>query len=272
MWHLYSQNNKTKKEKTHSNKFISAYEELIDNNRKLFNIPPIDNFFCFQDKKNISIINRCEATQHILYHLVSRLCIWHSKDNEKNKTILIDAGGNNLGYLYTNLTKMAVKEKFNTNKVLNNIILSRTFTLHQLANVLINELPTLIQKINCKMQIIVLDMFDTLLSPLANKVKSKLTKNVPDVKEGKTKLLNEMLQNMINFSKDHFSVIAFTNLKVFSKSIFSHFNQILEIDSIHDNKKNKNETVIHMKTIHAKKSLALDCISENCAVKGKYKG
>ena len=263
MWHLYSQNNKTKKEKIHSNKFISAYEELIDNNRKLFNIPPIDNFFCFQDKKNISIINRCEATQHILYHLVSRLCIWHSKDNEKNKTILIDAGDNNLGYLYINLTKMSVKEKFNTNKILNNIILSRAFTLYQLANVLINELPTLIQKINCKMQIIVLDMFDTLLSPLANKVKSKLTKNIPDVKKGKTKLLNQMLQNMINFSKDHFSVIAFTNLrKVFSKSIFSHFNQILEIASIHDNKKNKNETVIHMKTIYAKKSLALECISE----------
>jgi hypothetical protein len=263
VWHLYSQNNKGKKEKIHPNKLISAYEELIDNNRKLFNIPPIDNFFCFQDKKNISIINRCEATQHLLYHLVSRLCIWHSKDNENNKTILIDAGGNNLGYLYINLTKMSVKEKFNTNKILNNIMLSRAFTLYQLANVLINELPTLIQKINCKVQIIVLDMFDTLLSPLANKAKSKSTKNVPDVKEGKTKLLNEMLQNMINFSKDHFSVIAFTNLrKVFSKSIFSHFNQILEIDSIHDNKKNKNETVIHMKTIHARKSLSLECISE----------
>ena len=118
------------------------------------------------------------------------------------------------------------------------------------------------------MQIIVLDMFDTLLSPLANKVKPKLTKNAPDVKEDKTKLLDEMLQNIVNFSKDHFSVIAFTNLrKVFSKSIFSHFNQILEIASTHDNKKNKNETVIHMKTIHGKKSLALDCISENCTVK-----
>jgi hypothetical protein len=269
---VYSQNNKLKKETTHSNKFISAYEELIDNNRKLFNIPPIDNFFYFQDKKNISIINRCESTQHLLYHLVTRLCIGHSKDNEKNKTVLIDAGGNNLGYLYTNLTKMLVKEKLNANKILNNIMLSRAFTLHQLANILINELPILIQKINCKMQIIVLDIFDTLLSPLANKVKSKLTKNASDFKEGK-KLLNEMLQNMIKFSKDHFSVLAFTNLrKVFSKSIFSHFNQILEISCIHDNKKNKNETVIHMKTIHAKKSLTLEGILENRAVKGKYIG
>ncbi len=74
---------------------------------------------------------------------------------------------------------------------------------------------------------------------------------------------------MINFSKDHFSVLAFTNLrKVSSKSIPSRFNQTLEIDSIHDNKKNKNETVLHMKTIHAKKSLTLECILESCAVKG----
>jgi hypothetical protein len=270
---LYSQSNKTKKETTHSNKFISAYEELIDNNRKLFNIPPIDNFFCFQDKKNIGIVNRCEATRHLLYNLVTRLCIGHSKDNEKNKTVLVDAGGNNLGYLCINLTKMLVKEKIHTDKILDNIMLSRAFTLFQLANVLINEVPALIQKLNCKMQIIVLDIFDTLLSPLANKVKSKLTRNASDVKGGKAKLLNEMLQNMINFSKDHFSVLAFTNLrKIFSKSIFSHFSQILEIDCIHDNKKNKNETVIHMKTIHAKKSLALDCILEDCAAKGKYIG
>ncbi len=270
---MYSQSNRIKKEITHSNKFISAYEELIDNNRKLFNIPPIDNFFCFQDKKNISIINRREATQHLLYQLVTRLCIGHSKDNEKNKTVLVDAGGNNLGYLYINLTKMLVKEKYSTNKILNNIMLSRAFTPYQLANVLINEVPTLIQNLNCKMQIIVLDIFDTLLSPLANKVKSRLTENASDVRGGKTKLLNEMLQNLIDFSKDHFSVLAFTNLrKVSSKSIFSHFSQVLEIDSTHDNKKNKNKTVLHMKTIHAKKSLALDCTLEDCAAKGKYIG
>ncbi len=270
---MYLQSNKIKKETTHSNKFISAYEELVDNNRKLFNIPPIDNFFHFQDKKNIIIINRCETTQHLLYHLVAKLCIGHSKYNEKNKTILIDAGGNNLGYLHINLTKMSVKEKFNMNKLLNNIILSRAFTLYQLANILINELPILIQNLNCKTQIIVLDIFDTLLPPLANKVKSKSTKDASDVKEGKTKLLNEVLQCMINFSKDHFSVLAFTNFrKIFSKNILSHFNQILEIVRIHDNKKNKNETILHLKTIHAKKSLALDSILENCAVKGKYIG
>ena len=93
----------------HFNKFIIAYDELIDTRRKLFNIPSIDNFFYFQDKKNISIINRCKTT-HFLYHLVTKLCIEYAKNNEKSKTILIDGGGNNLGYIYLDLIKLSVKE------------------------------------------------------------------------------------------------------------------------------------------------------------------
>ncbi len=50
------------------------------------------------------------SNTHFLYHLIARLCIGHSKDNENNKTILIDGGGNNLGYLYIDLTKITVKE------------------------------------------------------------------------------------------------------------------------------------------------------------------
>ena len=130
----------------------------MDNRRKLFNIPSIDNFFYFQGKKNISIINRCKAT-HFLYYLVAKLCIEYAKDNEKNKTILIDGGGNNLGYIYLDLTKLSIKEhkqnqQFTMNTILDNIIISRAFTFYQLANIIIKELPILIQKLNCKIQII----------------------------------------------------------------------------------------------------------------------
>jgi len=259
---LYSPNNKIKNDTTYSTKFISAYEELIDNNRKLFNIPSIDDFFHFQDKKNISIINRCKTT-HFLYHLISKLCIQYSKNNQNNKTILIDGGGNNLGCLYIDLIKLSVKEQFNTNQLLNNIILSRAFTFYQLANVIINELPILIQKLNCKIQIIVLDILDTLFSSSTNKVKSKLIKNASDIKEDKIKLLDEILQNMISFSRYCFSILAFTDFRnILNKSIFSRFNQILEIVSIDNNQKNDNKTMLHMKTTHTKKSLISDSILE----------
>jgi hypothetical protein len=252
----------------HFNKIINAYDELMDNRRKLFNIPSIDNFFYFQGKKNISIINRGKAT-HFLYHLVTKLCIEYAKDNEKSKTILIDGGGNNLDHIYLDLTKLSIKEhkqnqQFTINQILDNIIISRAFTFYQLANIIIKELPILIQKLNCKIQIIVLDIVDALLSPYSNQVKSKLIKkNTANTTEDKIKILDEILQNISNLSKNYFSILAFTDFKkAFNKNIFSHFNQILEIDSIYNNKSNKNESILHIKTTFTKKSLVFDSISE----------
>lgn len=252
----------------HFNKIINAYDELMDNRRKLFNIPSIDNFFYFQGKKNISIINRCKAT-HFLYHLVAKLCIEYAKDNEKSKTILIDGGGNNLGYIYLDLTKLSIKEhkqnqQFTMNKILDNIIISRAFTFYQLANIIIKELPILIQKLNCKIQVIFLDIVDALLSPSSNQLKSKLIKkDTANTTEDKIKILDEILQNISNLSKNYFSILAFTDFnKAFNKNIFSHFNQILEIDSIYNNKSNKNESILHIKTTFTEKSLMFDSISE----------
>ncbi len=240
----------------------------MDNRRKLFNIPSIDNFFYFQDKKNISIINRCKAT-YFLYHLVTKLCIEYAKDNEKSKTILIDGGGNNLGYIYLDLTKLSIKEhkqnqQFTINQILDNIIISRAFTFYQLANIIIKELPTLIQKLNCKIQIIILDIVDALLSPPSHQVKSKLIKkDTANTTEDKIKILDEILQNISKLSKNYFSILAFTDFKkAFDKNIFSHFNQILEIDSIYNNKSNKNESILHIKTTFTEKSLIFDSISE----------
>jgi hypothetical protein len=71
------------------------------------------------------------------------------------------------------------------------------------------------------------------------------------------------LQNISNLSKNYFPVLAFTDFnKTFNKSIFSHFNQILEIDSIYSNKSNKNESILHIKTTFTEKSLMFDIISE----------
>ena len=87
-----------------------------------------------------------------------------------------------------------------------------------------------------------------------------------DVGEGgdKIKLLDEILQNIVNYSKYYFSILAFTDFKkIFNKNIFSHFNQILEIVSIYNNHSNKNESILRMKTTSNEKSLMFDSILEN---------
>ena len=137
---------------------------------------------------------------------------------------MIDGGGNNLGYLYVKLTKLSVKEQFNINQLLDNMTISRAFTFYQLTNVIINELPILIKKLNGKFQIIVLDMLNTLVNPSTSKTKSKSIKNVSDIEEDKIKCLDEILQNIISLSKYYFSILVFTDFKkTFNKNIFSGF-------------------------------------------------
>ena len=263
---MYLPNNKVNNDATHFSKFTSAYEELSDNRKKLFGIPIIDNFFYFHGKKNISIINRCKTTTHLLYHLVAKLCIEFSKDHgKKNKTILIDGGsGNNLGYLYLKLIKLSVKEQYNINQLLDNIIISRAFTFYQLTNVIANELPILIKKLSGKLQIIVLDIFDTLVTPSTSKIKSQSIENASDIEDDKIKRLDETLQNIIRLSRHYLSTLAFTGFKkTFNKDIFSGFDHILEIVSMYSNKNNTNEPVLHMKTSSTEKSLTLGNVLES---------
>ena len=162
------------------------------------------------------------------------------------------------------MIKLSVKEQFNINQLLDNIIISRAFTSYQLTNAIVNELPALIKKQNCKLQIIVLDIFDTLVTPSTSKIKSKTLKDVSDMEEDKVKSLDEILQSIISISKHYLSILAFTGFKkTFNKNIFSGFNHTLEIVSGHNNKNNKKEPVLYMKTTSTQKSLMLDNVLES---------
>lgn len=155
--------------------FVSAFDELQEQKRKLFGIPEIDNFLSFSDKKNIGIINRSsqQNTFNFLYYIIANVCIsYHNKkENKKDggKTILIDAGSeNNLQFLYLNLVNRSLSLSadntmlVNIDNILDNIIVARAFTFYQLANIIIKEIPKIIQKLDNRLQIIVLDLLDTL--------------------------------------------------------------------------------------------------------------
>ena len=177
---------------------------------------------------------------------------------------MIDGGGNNLGHLYLKLIKLSVKEQFNINQLLDNITISRAFTPYQLTNAIVKELPALIEKLNCKLQIIVLDIFDTLVTPPTSRTKPKSTRDAPYIEEDKVKCLDEISQSIISISKHHLSILAFTGFKkAFNENIFSGFNHTLEIVNGHSNKNNKNESVLYMKTTSAEKSLMLDNVLES---------
>ena len=233
--------------KEFSVQFVNAFDKLQEQRRKLFNMPEIDNLLNYSDKKNICIVNRESKNannnnnnnNNFLYSLFAQFCFefyFFSKNNacnKKNKTILIDAGnGNNLGYTHQNLIHQSIKTGFKINKVLDNIIVVRAFTFYQLANIIINEIPKLINKIDCQIQIIVIDLLDTLFKTnRKNKSKYNLKKHFDE----NANLLNEVLDNLIHISDKHFVIVSYKDIKNITKrSVISKFKNIVEINEQDD--------------------------------------
>jgi hypothetical protein len=246
--------------KDHPINFVNAFDEFKAINRKLFNIPNIDRFLSFSDKKNICIVNRSHQSISFLYSIITRICInYHTTDKksdnvEKNKTILIDAGnGNNLGYAYLNLIDESLKNEFDINKVLDKIIIVRAFTFYQLVNIVINEIPKLIQQlVDCKIQIIILDLLGTLLSS-SNKIRTNGKDNYTNVKNDfnyNAKLLDEIIDNLINISNKYFVILSYDHFdELVESSIVSKFSNIIEINQIYNittKKKKKDASKIKL--------------------------
>jgi hypothetical protein len=220
--------------------FVNAFDELNERNRVLFNIPEIDRFLSFANKKNVClIINSSDSkTTSFLNSIITNVCTnYHTECSDKSKrTVIIDAGnGNNLSRIYLELVQKSMSIDFDINRLLNQIIIVRAFTFHQLLNIIINELPRLLLRLqDYKIQISVLDLLDTLIS--SNRFKSNegvdQWKSKQDFKCNE-KLVDEMTDKLITISKDHFVITWYDNSACIPDnfSIPSKFNNIIEINS-----------------------------------------
>lgn len=218
--------------------FVNAFDELNDRNRKLFDIPEIDQFLSFENKKNVCImINSPNSSANsFLNSIITNACTnYHKEDNDKSKrTIMIDAGnGNNLGHIYLELVRQSMKNDFDMNTILNQTIIIRAFTFYQLLNIVINELPKLLLRLqDCKIQVVVLDLLDTLI--YSNRYKASIDhwKSKTDFKYNE-KLVDEMIDNLIAISKDHFVITWYDNSTwvLDNFSIPSKFSNFIEINS-----------------------------------------
>jgi hypothetical protein len=226
------------------NNFCTAFDEFNDINRKLFEVPEIDKLLSFSDKKNICIQNQSHQSSNFLNRVIARICIdYHScktsgKDNkvEKKRTILIDAGsGNNLGCFYINLVNQAIKKEIDINSILDGIIISRAFTFSQLANMLIYELPKMVREIGNKLQIIILDLFDTLIS---SNVKSRMKKfenngyseTSRNAIQVNIRTVHEMIDVLIGLSVKYFVILTCDDCEnIKDNSIAFKFNNAINI-------------------------------------------
>lgn len=222
-----------------SQSFVNAFEEFNERNRKLFNVPKIDECLSFENKKNVCLIlnsSKSSATS-FLHSIITNACVnYHTTDNDNSqkRTIMIDAGnGNNFGQIYLQLVQQSMKNEFDNNKILNQIIVARAFTFYQLLNIVINELPKQLSKLeSCKIQIIVLDLLDTLIS--SNGIRSK-----HDVEKSKAEymhneiLVDELIDTLVNLSNKYFVIMWYDNSNqlIDDYSINSRFDNVIEINS-----------------------------------------
>ena len=246
------------------NNFCTAFDEFNDINRKLFEVPEIDKLMSFSDKKNICIQNQSHQSSNFLNRVIAKICIdYHSckisdKDNkvENKRTILIDAGsGNNLGCFYLNLVNQAIKKEKDINSILDRIIIARAFTFSQLANMLIYELPKLVKEIGNKLQIIILDLFDTLVS---SNVKSRIKKfennsylaTSGNAIQENISIINEMIDVLISLSVKYFVILTCDDCEnIKDNSIAFKFNNAINIKHSTDKNKNKNKQIFKIEKI-----------------------
>jgi hypothetical protein len=231
------------------NIFTNAFDEFNDINRKLFEIPEIDKFLSFSNKKNICIQNQIHGNNNFLHHIIAKICIsYHlafdsrscSNKSKEKRTILIDAGnGNNLGSIYLNLTKLTIEKEIDINILLDSIMIVRAFTFYQLANIIVNELPRFINQLGNKIQIILLDLFDTLVSSSSSMKKTKDSVSSNEI-EDNIDIVNELIDILISLSEKYFVILTYNEAENMicnsSRSLASKFDNAIKIKQVYEKK------------------------------------
>jgi DNA-directed RNA polymerase subunit M/transcription elongation factor TFIIS len=145
-------------------KFQTAYEEF--DSRLTLDIKKIDDSISLRIGECLCIIGERKYTKIALARLCVRALLpkRHSGDGngfESSNVIVIDAGNSLDIYQHVNFAR---QYGLDIKKVLQRIIISRVFTIYQLANIIINELPTVIQQYDdTKLFIVIYDLLDMFL-------------------------------------------------------------------------------------------------------------
>jgi len=131
-------------------KFQTAYEEY-NNNLFAFDIYKIDSFLNLKPGENLCIIGEPKYTQLLLARLCVTTLMMQSRKRKKREAensccteqrlIFVDAGNNLDIYQYVNFAR---QYGLDIKKFLQSIVVSRMFTIYQLANTIIYELPRVI--------------------------------------------------------------------------------------------------------------------------------
>lgn len=175
-------------------------------------IPELDRLLGFIPKHTMLFIEGSQSRKHILELLCLRSIIQY-----QNYCIFIDGGNSFDPYL---LSKLASAFKQNNREVLSKVILSRAFTSHQLASLIMNEMGKVIDRFPTNF-IAVSDLLQLFIDPESDIDDSEIQIILPNI-----------LQCLSDLAKARNVIVAITSIsasKCLNEMIQSYANIFLRV-------------------------------------------
>jgi hypothetical protein len=208
--------------------FQTAYQQIEDSIIKFsFDIPKIDSLLDLNARGSLCIIGEQKYTQL----MINRLCV-HSMLPRRHggvgldhlKIIAIDAGNCTDVYQFVDFARQYGME---VKGVLQNIVVSRVFTIYQLAHIISYELPRIIERLSSDRKnnlIVVYGLLHLFVSD-------------PHIDKGDAHhLIEEIARSFRRLSKDRFVVVSFARCNSeYEKSLLPIFDKRIEITEDVDN-------------------------------------
>jgi hypothetical protein len=246
-------------------KFQTAYYDIEDRRRILtLDIEKIDSSITLTTADCVCIIGESRCANAILMRLCVRALIIKRQRKllEFAKVIFIDAGGkNNSSDSFYRCVNFARQYGLDIKKVLQSIVISRAFTIYQLADLIIYELPRVIQQLEAKV-ILISDLLNMFVCDPQIKIEEgeRMIKEIIDSLRKISTTTNNTLIVVSLYRHHHHHYSSFSSSYLYEKILLPRFDKCIEITN---NKKKKVNNVLDIKIRNHKNRHHSDGISKN---------
>jgi hypothetical protein len=245
-------------------KFQTAYYYIEDRKRRItLDIEEIDSSITLTTEDCVGIIGEARYANTILIRLCVRALILKRKSELlefAKKVIFIDAGGkNNSSDSFYRCVNFARQYGLDIKKVLQSIVVSRAFTIYQLADLVIYELPRVIQQLEAKV-ILISDLLNMFVCDPQIKIEEgeRMIKEIINSLR-KISTTNSTLIVVSLYRHHHHHYSSFPSSYLYEKILLPRFDKCIEITN---NKKEKVNNVLDIK-IRNHKNHHYEGISKN---------
>jgi hypothetical protein len=236
-------------------KIKTAFEELLNKHELLTcRIEKIDPILKLTGGDRLAVIGNKKYSQMFVTRLCVNALLSSSspsslrKNNSKlvassrfhtSNVILVDAGNSIDFYQYVNFARQYYRRDV-VSRILNNTIVTRPFTVYQLEDIVINQLPNVIQQYDAKMVVVsdLLNMFVRDPQIGANEARHLINEIVNSIT--KLSALEDVL--VVVSLPYEYGVCHHHSNKPFmpyNKTVFPRFDKCIEIMNGKDKKKNR---------------------------------